>query len=48
MKAIFWLLLALAAGLASCIACLNDDYAKATYYLLGYWIFYRFASEKDA
>lgn len=47
MKAIFWLLLALAAGVASCIACLSDDYAKATYYLLAYWISYRFSSEED-
>jgi hypothetical protein len=47
-KAILWMVLALGAGLASCIACLNDDYAKATYYLLAYWIFYRFGAEKGA
>lgn len=46
MKAILWMVLALGAGLASCIAFLNDDYAKATYYLLAYWIFYRFGAEK--
>lgn len=48
MKAILWMVLALVAGLASFIACLNVDYAKATYYLLAYWIFYRFGTEKGA
>ena len=45
MKVWVYLILALIAGALSGWAAIQDDYAKASYHLIGFWIFYRLSTE---